>query len=41
MNVNSVLSFTFKLDIDANVQISALMAKYESSFSTKISWKSN
>ena len=35
MNVNSVLSFTFKLDIDANVQISALMAKYESSFSTK------
>lgn len=35
MNVNSVLSFTLKLDIDANVQISALMAKYESSFSTK------
>ena len=35
MNVNSVLSFTFKLDIYANVQISALMAKYESSFSTK------
>ncbi len=35
MNVNSILSFTFKLDIDANVQISALMAKYESSFSTK------
>ena len=35
MNVNSVLSFTFKLDIDANIQISALMAKYESSFSTK------